>query len=207
MCRQPAECGTSRRVSGRLRGGQCRTDLRPDRQCTRMRRQLPSVGARPCQMREAWCVCSVSDIALRSDPRFSCRGSVRSLAMGATRGEGASRQHRHRPEGCQSTNRSPCAPGLFRTEGCVCRLSPGDSSAAGRRVECESAPWSQRVQLDWSRGSRPSGSLASTELPSLSRSTNTTTLVPPSFAWLGNRIPVWPWASTMSPSTQVGGSM
>ena len=36
----------------------------------------PSVGARPCQMREAWCVCSVSDIALRKEPRFSCRGSL-----------------------------------------------------------------------------------------------------------------------------------
>ena len=26
----------------------------------------PSAAARPCQMREAWCVCSVSDIALQS---------------------------------------------------------------------------------------------------------------------------------------------
>src|SRR3546814_2056084 len=32
---------------------------------------LPSAGARPCQMREAWCVCSVSDMALRRDPRFN----------------------------------------------------------------------------------------------------------------------------------------
>ncbi len=47
---------------------------------------------------------------------------------GKIRRNEASRQHRHRPEGRQSTNRSPCAPGLFRTEGCVCRLSPGDRS-------------------------------------------------------------------------------
>src|SRR5690606_40168960 len=132
--------------------------------------------------REAWCVCGVSDIALRNDPRFSCRGSVCSLAIGATRGEEASRQHRHRPEGFQSTNRSPCAPGLIRTEGCVCRLSPGDRVPTGKGPEGETALRCQRFQLDWSRGNRPSGSLTTTELPSLSRSTYTTTLVPPSFA-------------------------
>src|SRR3546814_7097498 len=32
----------SRREGGKLLGGQCRTALRPDRHCTRMRLQLPS---------------------------------------------------------------------------------------------------------------------------------------------------------------------
>lgn len=36
----------------------------------------PSAGARPCQIRDAWWVCSVSDIALRSEPRLSCRAGV-----------------------------------------------------------------------------------------------------------------------------------
>ncbi|MNQ74155.1 hypothetical protein D3C85_889090 [compost metagenome] len=58
---------------------------------------LPSLDARPCQMREAWWVCSVSDMALRSDPRFSCK--VVSVAMGTTRVRGTSRQLEQRAEG------------------------------------------------------------------------------------------------------------
>ena len=61
-------------------------------------------------------------------------------------------------------------------------LSPGDRIPTDKGPEVETALRCQRFQPDWSRGSRPSGSLTTTELPSLSRSTYTTTLVPPSFA-------------------------
>src|SRR3546814_11997884 len=64
---------------------------------------LPSASARPCQMREAWCVCSVSDMALRRDPRFNCKDSeeFRSLDIVTTRREWVRHHHRHEPEGSQ----------------------------------------------------------------------------------------------------------
>jgi len=58
------------------------------------------------------------------------------------------------------------------------------------QLESGSLGGHQRAQLDWSRGSRPSGSLTVTELPSVSRSEYTTTLVPPPRTWLGKRMPV-----------------
>src|SRR3989344_1881698 len=87
----------------------------------------PSAGARPCQMREAWGVCSVSDIALRSDPRLSCSGSV---AMETTRVVRTGRQLPRGVEGCQSGNRIGEVPDLWeagRAEGWLYQLSPGYS--------------------------------------------------------------------------------
>ena len=71
----------------------------------------PSAAARPCQMREAWWVCSVSDIALRREPRLSCNGSLL-VAMVIARWWTGSRQHPHAAEGSQSTNRNEPAPVL-----------------------------------------------------------------------------------------------
>src|SRR3546814_9657883 len=61
---------------------------------------LPSAGARPCQMREAWCVCSVSDMALRRDQRFNCKDSeeFRSLDIVTTRREWVRRSEEHTSE-------------------------------------------------------------------------------------------------------------
>ncbi|MNF43790.1 hypothetical protein D3C84_248840 [compost metagenome] len=56
-------------------------------------------------------MCSVSDMALRSDPRFSCK--VVSVAMGTTRVRGTSRQLEQRAEGGQATKRSHRQPALL----------------------------------------------------------------------------------------------
>ena len=81
---------------------------------------LPSAGARPCQIRDAWWVCRVSDIALRSDPRFNCRDSegLFSWAMVTTLCGETSRQHPGWPEGRQSSNRTcrvPVLAGMIRS--------------------------------------------------------------------------------------------
>ena len=86
-----------------------------------------NAAARPCQMRGAWWVCSVSDIALRREPRLSCNGSLL-VAMVSARSWTGSRQHPHAAEGSQSTNRNEPAPGSMRAGGAA-RNGPLEAGA------------------------------------------------------------------------------
>ena len=81
-------------------------------------------------------------------------------------------------------------------------LSPGDRFPTRQGPEGETALRCQRFQLDWSRADPPVGIIDHDGIAVLSRSTYTTTLVPPSFAWLGTGSPRGPGPSTMSPSTR-----
>ena len=72
-------------------------------------------------------MCSVSDIALRREPRLSCKGSLL-VAMVSARCGKRSGQLRQEAEGSQSTNRNPQGPGSRHCGYIPRELSPGDSS-------------------------------------------------------------------------------
>ncbi|HFL5744418.1 TPA: hypothetical protein ACG4LG_001542, partial [Stenotrophomonas maltophilia] len=76
---------------------------------------------------------SVSDIALRREPRLSCNGSLL-VAMVIARWWTGSRQHPHAAEGSQSTNRNEPTPGSVRAGGAARNGPLGTAPQMGTHI-------------------------------------------------------------------------